>query len=350
MRHFRLPALAALAALAASVAACASIPVAGDPAITVTALAETAPVGTNNEDAADDPAIWFNAANPSSSLIVGTDKKAGLHVYDLSGRQLDFLDAGRVNNVDLAKLANGTILVVASDRNNEATAHIYLATLNGQTGQLNPIGRYPIGSGEGYGLCMSAEAGDGALRVFSPIKNGSIVETHLRPVSDGWKTQSRELHKLASQPEGCVHDGRTDTLYVGEENTGIWAFDLSTGSAPELVARTDNAQLVADVEGLALAPEGTDGGYLVASSQGDNAYAVYRLPEMEPLGRFRIGAGQFGATEETDGIALDNRSLGEKYQGGLFVAQDGQNANAAQNFKLVSWADVKKALLSPLPR
>ncbi|MEO1488828.1 MAG: 3-phytase, partial [Pseudomonadota bacterium] len=43
-------------------AACASIPApedrGGDPAVTVVARGETIPVGTPNEDAADDPAIW----------------------------------------------------------------------------------------------------------------------------------------------------------------------------------------------------------------------------------------------------------------------------------------------------
>ena len=43
------------------------------PAVSVTARGETTPVGTPNADAADDPAIWRNAADPSQSLIVGTD-------------------------------------------------------------------------------------------------------------------------------------------------------------------------------------------------------------------------------------------------------------------------------------
>ncbi|MBL0965965.1 MAG: phytase, partial [Blastomonas sp.] len=47
------------------------------PAVDVPASGETVPVGTANADAADDPAIWRNTANPSASLIVGTDKKAG---------------------------------------------------------------------------------------------------------------------------------------------------------------------------------------------------------------------------------------------------------------------------------
>lgn len=102
--------------------------------------------------------------------------------------------------------------------------------------------------------------------------------------------------------------------------------------------------LVADVEGLALAAEGEDGGYLIASSQGDNAYASYRLPDMAPMGRFRITDGAVGGTEETDGIALDTRSFGAAFPGGLFIAQDGVNPPAAQNFKFVRWDRIETAL------
>lgn len=332
---------------AGMIAACASVPVTGDPAVEVVAFAETVPVGTANADAADDPAIWHNASNPAASLIVGTDKKAGLHVYGLDGSQKSFLEAGLVNNVDLVELANGTILVAASDRSDPVTAHVYLASLDGESGELTPLGRHPVGPGEGYGLCMAHEQEDGPVRVFSPVKDGSVVQTTLIAGESGWQASSVLLHKLATQPEGCVHDARTEMLYVGEENAGIWAFDLARGGAPELVAAIDNAQLVADVEGLALAPEGTNGGYLVASSQGDNAYAVFRLPDLSPLGRFRISAGSFGAAEETDGIALDVRSFGSTLPAGVFVAQDGVNGTRAQNFKFVSWADVKAALRLP---
>src|SRR5690606_27100977 len=56
---------------------------AGAPAVpAVTALAETAPVASYG-DAADDPAIWAHPTQPGRSLIVATDKKAGLYVYDM---------------------------------------------------------------------------------------------------------------------------------------------------------------------------------------------------------------------------------------------------------------------------
>ncbi len=345
MRHFSQ--LISLMALATT-AACASIPIAGDPAVTVTASGETAPVGTANEDAADDPAIWRNAATPSASLIVATDKKAGLYVYGLEGRQKSFLAGGLLNNVDLVELADGRVLVAASDRADPTTAHILLAWLDTTSGQLSEAGRHFAGAGEGYGLCMAGPSADGTLAVFSPVKDGSVYRTVLSEGEDGWKAESDLLHKLATQPEGCVLDPRTNTLYVGEENTGIWAFDLQADTH-ELVAPIDNRQLAADVEGLALAPEGRIGGYLIASSQGDNAYARYALPDLTPAGRFRITQGEFGATEETDGIALMLGDFGPQYPTGLFVAQDGINGVEAQNFKLVSWRAVETAFATQQP-
>jgi 3-phytase len=95
---------------------------------------------------------------------------------------------------------------------------------------------------------------------------------------------------------------------------------------------------------LALAPSGADDGYLVVSSQGDNAYAVYKLPEASYVGRFRIGDGAVDSVQETDGIELMLGDFGPNFPGGLFVVQDGDNLPATQNFKLTSWADIVAAL------
>ncbi|MEJ6011904.1 phytase [Novosphingobium aquae] len=312
--------------------------------VSVTARGETAPVGTANDDAADDPAVWRNAARPSQSLIVATDKKAGLYVYGFDGKVRSFIPAGRVNNVALVDLGRSGVIVVASDRNNVAAARLQLYRLDTRRALLVPLGDVDGGAGEAYGVCL-LRRGRG-FDAFSVLKDGSIVHTWIT-LTNG-KLQARWLRtlKLATQTEGCVVDPRSAMLYVGEEDRGIWAFDAreSGSNKGRLVGPVDGQHLVADVEGLALWPQGKRGGWLVASSQGDNAYALYRLPGMEPAGRFRIAAGMFGATEETDGIELAKGSFGRHYPGGLFIAQDGHNAPAAQNFKLVSWRDVMKQL------
>lgn len=328
-------------ALAGLVAGCAGAPpVSSLPAAEVTASGETEPVGTAAADAADDPAIWRNPDDPAASLIVATDKKAGLHVYGLDGKSRNFDPAGRLNNVDLAELGESGVIVVASDRNDEAAAKLRLYRLDTVAGKLIPLGVVQGGAGEAYGVCLWP-SGDG-LHAYSVLKDGTVEEYRLE--LDGTPRAVPLLtRKLATQAEGCVVDPRDGTLYVGEENAGIWKFDAGSAQG-SLVARVDGKHLVADVEGLAIMPEGEAGGWLVASSQGDNAYALYDLPGLTPAGRFRIVAGTFGATEETDGIALAGGSFGASYPNGLFVAQDGDNAPHAQNFKLVSWAAILESL------
>jgi 3-phytase len=329
--------------LAAILVAASSIPAAAQTA-EVTARGETAPVGTVNADAADDPAIWRNARQPSKSLIVATDKKAGLYVYGLDGAVKHFAPAGRLNNVDLLDLGKRGIIVVASDRNDLAQAKLRIYRLDPKTAGLTELGSVSGGAGEAYGICLLRSSS--GLLAFSVLKEGAIHMVRIDLNGSEVKGDIVRTLRVATQPEGCVVDGRSQTLFVGEEAHGIWAFDIRANSPDtgKLVASVDGVQLVADVEGLALAPKGRRGGWLVASSQGDNAYALYQLPTMQPAGRFRIIAGKFGATEETDGIELASAGFGPTYPRGLLVVQDGINTLGTQNFKLVSWADVLAAM------
>ena len=315
------------------------------PAFDVVATGETAPVGTGKADAADDPAIWRNAANPAASLIVGTDKKAGLYVYGLDGKARDFVAAGLLNNVDLREVAPGRILVGASDRTDGAVPKIALFTLDGATGKLTalgaqaflPKGHAPV---EAYGFCMGASlAQDELARAYVVLKDGEVAESRLIEREGAIRADYLRSVKFATQSEGCVVDDRTGILYVAEEDVGIWKIDLR---APTLAATAfakvgPEQGLVDDVEGLALAPDGETGGWLVASSQGDNAYVLLDLKTAVTYKRFRIAAGKYGATSDTDGIELMLGDFGPDYRNGLFVAQDGNNAPAAQNFKLVDW-------------
>ena len=321
------------------------------PAVSVTARGETTPVGTSNADAADDPAIWRNAADPAQSLIVGTDKKAGLYVYGLDGKTRSFIDAGRVNNVDLKDgVAIGGapgILVAASDRNNIAHAKIALFRLDPATAKLTALGKVDGGAGEAYGICLGRDAG--VLSAFIVLKDGTINQVAIDASGATPTGRIVRTMKLGTQSEGCAVDDRTGTLYVAEEDVGLWRFDArATGSTtPVKLAAADGKNLVMDAEGVAIAPLGEKEGYVLVSSQGDNAYVVYKMSDDSYVGRFRVVDGAIGGSEETDGIELMLGDFGPAYPGGLFIAQDGHNAAAAQNFKLVAWDDIVKALGLP---
>jgi 3-phytase len=335
-------------------ASCATeIPVAqrianATPAVTIQARGETTPVGTANDDAADDPAIWRNALDPAASLIVGTDKKAGIYVYDLAGKVKSFNNAGRVNNIDLRDNVSLSgrqgILVATSDRNDLAQSKITLFELNPDTAQLRGLGSVAAGPGEAYGICMFRDAT--GLFAFMVLKDGTINQVKLdlsgpAPVGTIVRTM-----KLATQSEGCVVDEQTARLYVAEEDVGLWRFEArAMGSVtPVKIAAADGKNLVADAEGVALADDPKAGRFIIVSSQGDNAYSVFRASDDSYVGRFRIGAGVVGATEETDGIEIIVGNFGDAFPGGLFMAQDGVNSAGAQNFKLIAWDDIKAAL------
>src|SRR5262245_38111750 len=69
--------------------------------VTPAAKVQTEPVPSAG-DAADDPAIWIHPGDPASSLVIGTDKKGGLHAYSLDGRDRQLVSPGsRPNNVDI---------------------------------------------------------------------------------------------------------------------------------------------------------------------------------------------------------------------------------------------------------
>lgn len=325
-------------------------------AVDVAAEAETTPVGTRNADAADDPAIWRNAANPSASLVLGTDKKAGLYVYGLDGAVRDFAPAGALNNVDLrdVKLSDGSsrILVGASDRSDRAKPHVALFDLNGNSGKLTVLGSHPfLKAGhapvEAYGFCMGGALAAGELaRAYVVLKDGMVAENRLVERNGTIESEYVRSVKFATQSEGCVVDDATKTLYVAEEDIGVWKVPLApetlTGQSFKVVGAADG--LVDDVEGLAIARQSDGRAWLVVSSQGDNAYALYDLATGQSAGRFRVNGGAIGGTSETDGIDLIVGDFGPAFPDGIFVAQDGDNAPKAQNFKMLSWRSIRTAL------
>lgn len=314
------------------------------PAAPVAVVLETEAVASK-DDAADDPAIWRNAAAPAESLVLGTDKKSGLYLYDMKGAVVQYLPAGSLNNVDLRDgfIVGGApvALVAASDRTNDAIA---LFWLDGAAKTLTQAGSIPTDFQDPYGLCLYKDA-TGAVSVVGIDKDGDVAQFSLvaDAAGDIAFEQTRRF-SVGSQAEGCVADDRTGALYIGEETIGIWRYGAAAAAGAErrMVASIDGETLYADVEGLALAPAGATGGYLVASSQGDSAFVLYDLEtyEMTARVRFMDADGVDGVTG-TDGVEVALGDFGPGFEQGLVVAQDDENdGGRTQNFKYVSWGDV----------
>ena len=325
----------------------------------VRAVAETSPVETGG-DAADDPAIWVDPTDPARSIVIATQKQSGLYVYDLSGKQLQYLPDGKMNNVDLREgfMLSGkpVALVTASNRTNDSIA-IY--TIDPATRMLTSVanGVQPTGFTDPYGLCMYRSAKSKKTFVFVNQGNGAMKQWELFDTGNG-KVGTRLVRemKFATQVEGCVADEETGVLYVGEEDFGIWRMgaEPNAGQAKTAIAAVrDNPALKDDIEGLAIYRTGKKTGYLVASSQGNNSYALFtREGKNAYVGSFAVGANGAAGIDgisETDGLDVTSRSMGPMFPDGAMIAQDGRNISPPenQNFKIVSWRDVAKAMGLP---
>jgi 3-phytase len=323
---------------------------------TIHARFETRPAPSSG-DAADDPAIWADASNPSRSLIIGTDKKSGLDLYDMQGKLVQHLPDGKMNNVDLRGgfMLGGkpVVLVTASDRTRKAIAIYALDTANRRLVDVAD-GLQPSGLSDPYGLCMYRSARTNKHYVFVSDPDGLVRQWELVPTRAG-KVRARAVRDLhfKSQTEGCVADDETGILYVAEEDVGLW----STGAEPRpgsairsVAAIAANPKLKDDMEGVGLYDLGGGRGYLVVSSQGNNSYAVFRREgDQAYLGSFAVvadGARGIDGVSETDGLEVTSANLGLGFEHGAMVAQDGRNVlpSENQNFKAVSWTDIATAL------
>lgn len=321
------------------------------PVAIIAPQAQTEPMARQG-DAADDPAIWLSP-NPADARILGTNKKQGLLVYDLQGKQTQLLEVGRLNNVDVRQNiqfgGSKVDLAVATQRDDNS---MMLFTINAG-GDVAEAGRFPTGLKSIYGMCLYQPA-SGGVQAFINDKDGTFQQYSIGLEGSKFKATLLRSFKVATQPEGCVADDANARLFLGEETRGVWttSADAAKPDALSMVLPV-GAQLTADVEGMAIyrQPGGAPNtGYLIVSSQGDSSYVV--LDAQAPYkvrGRFKVGfnlpAGIDG-TSETDGLDVTSANLGGAYAQGMLVIQDGYKRlpDGPQNFKYVAWGDVAKAL------
>jgi 3-phytase len=321
----------------------------------VEATVETTPVDSP-EDAADDPAIWIDHANPSSSLIIGTDKQRGLALYDLAGQRVQMLDLGRVNNVDLRQgltLGGRSVdLVVASNRTDQSVVLYRVDPASRRLAPMRPD-RFATGLNEVYGVAIGRVEGE--TYVFVTEKVGPVQQWRLSSNADGVASATLvRTIAFGSQTEGLVVDDHAGLLYVGEEGRGVHVVDVRPGASatPRLIEDVSSGRLTPDVEGLAIFDRGNGAGYLVVSSQGDHSYAIFdRAPPHRFIASFRVGdAAAIDGVQETDGLDVTPVNLGGAFASGMLVVQDGENPGSHQNFKLVPWDGVQKVIDAAAPR
>ncbi|MEV0147154.1 MULTISPECIES: phytase [unclassified Nonomuraea] len=403
-----------LAALTFTVAGGLAVPAAGsgvasiDPDVETPALFDDEAGGNAN---GDDPAIWVHPSDSGRSVVISTAKEGGLYVYDLGGQQLQHLPApaapgpddepGRFNNVDVTYGFGGRDLAIVSDRGRD-TLRVYAVSGGHLTDVTDPAAPFvfnttqqQVDDGEtAYGLAAWKDStGTYALVSRRHRTSVGLVKLLAKPGGTVGYQVVRTLDLPASftlpngrtwapclepdeqaQVEGMVVDQDKDVLYAAQEDVGIWRMRADLTGAPVLVDKVreygvpgtydpateectpgadpgyGGRHLTADAEGLTIYYRDNGKGYLLASSQGDSTFAVYRREGANPyLGQFRIGQDDgIDGVENSDGSTVLNTPLGD-FDEGLFVSHDGLNTPAEAdrentNFKFTGWDDIADGL------
>ncbi|NJK36057.1 MAG: phytase [Oscillatoriales cyanobacterium SM2_2_1] len=376
-----------------------------NPTVETTRLIDTDPAPTGQlQGDGDDPAIYNNPTRP---LVITAVKDGGLVVYDLAGAVVQTITPNdvipgsgygdvRYNNVDTFRgfsLGGTTVdLAIASDRENDtlgifrinATDNPPLTNIASPVISADGFSIFGLDDGDNtaYGLATYRAPNGDAYVFVTQRENARIDQLRLiaDPANPGRITIDPNFRRTLIAPsvgsnqfEGIVVDRDTGLIYAAQEDVGIWKYAFaatstgtttSTGAVSGVLihAVSPNSPSLrqADVEGLTIyyGPNGT--GYLLASSQGENNFAVYnRQGANEYLGSFVVGAsGGIDSVESSDGADVISEAIGGFTQGllvvhdgnetpGFTINDDGEIENAATNFKYVPWQNVAGTFTPP---
>lgn len=306
---------------------------------------ETQVFPSGSGDIADDSAIWYNAANPSQSVVFADNKDnsaGGIAIYDLGGSLLQFRQDGYFGNIDVRngfQLGSQQIVLVGTNDRGRNTIALY--KYDPSSKQVTPIPGTRATSSKNYGFCFYHNKQTGKMYAFVPHESGLTEQHELVVNGSNINTTKVRSFEVGSQSEGCAADDELGHLYVGQESTGLWKYSASPtgGNTRTAVDSVDGGNMVTDVEGVTIAygPNGT--GYIFASNQDDSFFTIYRREGNNAYVKsFSIGSGSgsIDAVSSTDGIDVMNANFGSAFPKGLFVAHDASNTGGSMsNLKFV---------------
>ena len=306
----------------------------------VNADVETEPVFAG-DDAADDMCVLENFNNPESSLIISSDKKYGIIVYDLEGNKLNDYEVGRINNVDIipSKSGQDKYLVAGTNRTYNSI-DLYIFSSNGEL-EKNIVREVVPSLKDVYGITFYDDEYN--TYVFVSDKKGNVEQWSFNNDESNPEIKFERKLKFSSLVEGLVADESKGKIYIGQERKGIWELNAfpSLDSQKKLIFKKSK-NFKPDFEGLALRDDGNGEGYLIASVQGSNGYLIIDRKSLLAKIFFRIIDGdKIDGTTETDGIDVSSIKT-SKFPNGFFIAQDDDNDGLNQNFKLVDWNKIIK--------
>jgi len=308
----------------------------------ITADVETSPV-ISNEDAADDICIYENRDDPDNSLIIATDKKYGLVIYNLEGKIIYDYPFGRVNNVDIINTfefrGDKFPLICGSNRSTN-TIELYRLNIGSNSLELILDSNNKSSLKDVYGITFYQAENVNYIFV-SDKESGKVEQWQIDKIDDKLSINKVRTLKFKTLIEGLVADEYYGKIYVAEENKGLWQLNADPNVAEEkkLIFKV-NKIFKKDFEGLAIYKIDEENGTIVVSVQGSNGYAMLDRKTLKLKSFIKVVDGEeIDGTSDTDGLEATSLST-TKFKQGFLVVQDGFNDNGFQNFKIIDWEKI----------
>ncbi|MFQ5652363.1 MAG: phytase [bacterium] len=321
--------------------------------VVVNPVVSTEPTAGN----ADDPAIWIHPTQPERSVIIGSDKDAGVYVYDMNGHEIQHIEQGtRTNNIDIRygiNLAGEVVDILAANLRAVGKLAVFKINPNYSNGDVlvqiadknssnNDIQK------DSYGFTLYKRKSDGSLYVFDRPKRGGAVRQYLVQ-DDGTPngvvvTPVRDLDYGGGTAEGFCADDELGYVYITEESKGIHKYHADPDlSSARILLFAEGDGTASDREGLALYACSDGTGYLVLSSQGNSTFKVYErqgdnrfVKTIEP--KDHKGSGGLG----TDGLDVTSYAAPPNFPNGFLVGHD----DGAARYHVYDWAAVAESDLT----
>lgn len=333
---------------------CKAVSVPGHPAGADTLPVKPVVVTERVYDDPDDPAIWIHPADPSRSLVLGTDKhklNGGVYVFTLDGK----IDTARtktgmrrMNNIDVAYGfslgGRPTDLAVATERDRNRLRVFRLPSM-----ELVDAGGIEVFTDDSLrhpmGIALYTRPRDGALFAIVGRKDGPregyLEQYRLQDAGNGMVTgvRVRRFGRYSGKKEieALAVDNEKGYLYYCDEQAGIRKYHADPDRGDEELAFFGQQDFLEDNEGISFYKFRDGTGYILVSDQSRNTFNVYPRegasgnPHLHP----RLAVIPV-STVQSDGSELTAVSL-PGFPGGMFVAMSDD-----QTFQFYRWADLAR--------
>jgi len=327
------------------------------PTITVNSKVSTGAVKGD----ADDPAIWIHPTNPAKSVVIGTDKdpSGGLYVWDMTGKQIQYVPLGRPNNVDVryGMIVGGQSIDIAVTNSRSNPKQIKVFKIDSNDGALTDIttdGRILTPElDDPYGVCLYQRKSDGAMFVIESTQSGAKSNLHQYRLEDdgagkvkGAYVRAFGNNTIKKFVEGLVADDELGYVYASDETNAIRKYyaDPARGDDNQIVAFALGDGISGDREGLAIYQCPNGAGYLLASNQSGTNVKVYRREGEggDPHQHTLLTTIKTNGSSATDGLDVTNRPASAQFPKGFLITH---NAPGKQ-FKLYAWEEIAQNYLS----